>query len=46
MTLNEAEEPLVTVTLAGWEVMLTGVFTVKVALPLDTLPDELVTTTL
>jgi hypothetical protein len=40
------EEPLVTVTLVGCEVMLTGVLTVKVALPLDTLPNKLVTRTL
>jgi hypothetical protein len=46
VTLNEAEEPLVTVALAGCEVILTGVFTVKVALPLDTLPNKLLTRTL
>jgi len=46
VTLNEADEPLVTVVLEGWDVMFTGVFTVRVALPLDTLPNKLLTRTL
>ena len=46
VTEKVAEEPAVTVADAGCPVILTGVFTDKLALALETLPNKLVTTTL
>ena len=45
-TLKLAREPVTTVRSTGCEVIVTGVFTVSVALALETLPAGLVTITL